>query len=142
VARAASSVDRPAVGASTPAQALAPLPSPRLSMRGAQAPTSKGGLPPVAFFLFSLSRRRVLRGRRRRESLLLAQPVFLVPLFPALPPPDPSLLRAHHSLLLPPLCRARAIGLGAWAGRIARRSRPPSAGKSEMSESRRCVAEG
>jgi hypothetical protein len=56
-----------------PSRALAPLPPPRLSMRGAQAPTSKGGLPPVAFFLFSLSRRRVLRGRRGRESLLLAQ---------------------------------------------------------------------
>jgi hypothetical protein len=64
VARAASSVDRPAVGASTPAQALAPLPSPRLSMRGAQAPTSQGGPPPVAFFLLFLPRRRVLRGHR------------------------------------------------------------------------------
>jgi hypothetical protein len=42
-------------------------------VRGAQAPTSQGGLPPVTFFLFSLSRRRVLRGRRGRESLLLAQ---------------------------------------------------------------------
>jgi hypothetical protein len=38
--RAASSVDRPAAGASAPAKALAPLPPPRLSVRGAQAPTS------------------------------------------------------------------------------------------------------
>jgi hypothetical protein len=60
--------------------------------------------------------RRVLRGRRRRESLLFTQSVLLVPLFPALPLPDPSLLLASRSLLLP-RCAARALGLGAWAGR-------------------------
>jgi hypothetical protein len=38
-------------------------------------------------------------------------------------------------------CAAHALGLGAWVGRTARRSRPPSAGKNEMSESRRHVAE-
>jgi hypothetical protein len=75
---------------------------------GAQAPTSQGGLPPVAFFLFSLSQQRVLRGHQGREPLLLAQPIFLVPLFPALPPPDPSLLLACRPLLLPPLRRAHA----------------------------------
>jgi hypothetical protein len=54
-ARAASSVDRPAAGASHPPQALAPLPPPRLSVRGVQAPTSQGGPPPVTFFLLFLS---------------------------------------------------------------------------------------
>jgi hypothetical protein len=71
----------------------------------------------------------------------LAQPKFLVPLFPVLPPLDPSLLLARCSLLLPPLRRARALGLGEWAGRTARHSRPPFAGKSGASESRRRVAE-
>jgi hypothetical protein len=33
-------------------------------VEGAQDSSSQGGLPPVAFFFFSLSRRRVLRGRR------------------------------------------------------------------------------
>jgi hypothetical protein len=51
--RAASSVDRRRALPGPP-QALAPLPPPRLFVRGAQAPTSHGGLPLVAFFLFSL----------------------------------------------------------------------------------------
>jgi hypothetical protein len=55
--RAASSVDRPAAGASAPPQALAPLPPLRLSVRGAQAPTSQGGPPPVALLLLFISRR-------------------------------------------------------------------------------------
>jgi hypothetical protein len=51
-ARAASSVDR---------QALAPPPPPRLSVRGAQAPTSQGGpAPRFAFLLLFFLRRRVL----------------------------------------------------------------------------------
>jgi hypothetical protein len=36
--------------------------------------------------------------------------------------PDPLLLLARRPLLLPPLRRARAHGLGAWAGRTARLS--------------------
>jgi hypothetical protein len=51
-----------------------------------------------------------------RESLLLAKPVFLIPLFPALPPPDPSLLLARRPLLLPPLRRARAVSGRGWVG--------------------------
>jgi hypothetical protein len=43
--------------------------------------------------------------------------------------------------LLPTLRRARALGLGAWAGRTLRRSRPPSARKSKMSELQRRIAE-
>jgi hypothetical protein len=35
----------------------------------------------------------------------------------------------------------RALGLGAWAGRTALRSRPPSAGKDKTSESRWHLAE-
>jgi hypothetical protein len=55
-ARATSSVDRLAAGASASAQALAPRLPPRLLVRGAQAPTSQGGLRSVALFFFSLSR--------------------------------------------------------------------------------------
>jgi hypothetical protein len=124
------SVDRLVAGASAPAPGAGSSATSAALGEGAQAPTSQGGLPPVALLLLFLSRRRILRGRRGRESLLLAQPEFLVPLLPALPPPDPSLLLARRPLLLPPL-RPRALGLGAWAGRTARRSRSPSAGKSE-----------
>jgi hypothetical protein len=109
---ATSSVDRLAAGTSTPAPGTCPSAASVALGEGAQAPTSQGGLPPVAFFLLSFSRRRVLRGRRRGESLLLAQPVFFVPLFPAHPPPDPSLLLARRSLLLPLLRRARARARG------------------------------
>jgi hypothetical protein len=47
------------------------------------------------------------------KSLLLVQPKFFIPLLPAFPPPDPSLLLARRQLLLLPLCRARALELGA-----------------------------
>jgi hypothetical protein len=89
-----------------PPRALA-LPPLRLSVRGRRIPPLRWGPAPVTFFFFSLSRRRVLRGHRGRKSLLLAQPVLLVPLFPALPPPDPPLLLGCRPLLHPPLCRAR-----------------------------------
>jgi hypothetical protein len=51
VARDASSIDRPAA---RPPQALVPLAPLRLLVRGAQAPTSQRGLPPVTLFFFSL----------------------------------------------------------------------------------------
>jgi hypothetical protein len=139
--RAAPSIDRLVAGASALAPGACSSAASATLGEGAQAPTSQGGCPPVTFFLLFLSRRRVLRGRRGRESLLLAQPEFLVPLSPTPPPPDPSLLLTRRLLLLPPLRRARTLGLGAWAGRTARCSWPPSAGKREMSESWRRVAE-
>jgi hypothetical protein len=141
---AAPSVDRLVASASAPAPdacSSAASAAPRLLVRGGAGSHLSGGQPPVAFFLFSLSRRRGLRGRRGREPLLLAQPVFLVSLFPAFPPPDPSLLLACRPLLLPPLRRVRARGLGVSAGQTAWRSRPPSARKSEMSELQQCIAE-
>jgi hypothetical protein len=100
-----------------PPQALVPLPPLRLLMRGAQAPTSQRGLPPVALFFFSLSRQRVLRGRQGRKSLLLAQSVLLVPLFPVLPPPDPPLLLARRPLLQPSVHRACGRS-GSGRGRV------------------------
>jgi hypothetical protein len=109
-----------------PPQALSPLPPPWLWARGAQAPTSRGELVPIALLL--LVRQRVLRSRWGRESLLLAQLELLTPLFPALPSPDPILLLARRPLLFPLLRRARALVLGAWAGRTMRRSRLPAAG--------------
>jgi hypothetical protein len=60
VAHAISSVDRLAAGTSMPAQTLVPLPPPRLSVRGARAPTSQGGTAPITLFLLFLSRRQVL----------------------------------------------------------------------------------
>jgi hypothetical protein len=74
------------------------------------------------------------------KPLLLAQPELFVPLLPVLPPPDPPLLLTRHPLLFPQLRLARALGLGAWAGRTELRSRPPSAKKDETSESRRHMA--
>jgi hypothetical protein len=106
-------------GASAPAQgACSSVASAALGEGGRRLPPLRGGLPPVAFFHFFLSRRRVLRGRWGRERLLLARLVFLAPLFPALPPMDPSLLIACRPLLLPPLRRARTrAGSGhGWVG--------------------------
>jgi hypothetical protein len=113
--RAAPSVDRLVAGASAPAPgACSSATSAALGEGGAGSHLS-GGPAPVAFFLFSLSRRRVLRGHRGREPLLLAQPVFLVPLFPALLPPEPSLLLACRPPLLRSLRHARA---GSGRGRV------------------------
>jgi hypothetical protein len=114
---AASSVDRPAVGASAPAPVACSSAASAALDEGVHAPTSQGGPPPVAFLLLFLSRRRVIRRRRGKESLLITQPEFLVPLVPALPPPDPPLL-TRRPLLLPPLRRACArSGSGhGWVG--------------------------
>jgi hypothetical protein len=125
-ARAASLMGRLEAMLPRLSQALSPRPPPRLWARGAQAPTSRGELsprrsPPPTTMTTNTPR------TLRRESLLLAQPKLLTPLFPALSPPD-SLLLARRPLLLPPLRCARALGLGAWAGRIARRPRSPAAG--------------
>jgi hypothetical protein len=53
-------------------------------------------------------------------------------LFPTLLPSDPLLLLARHPLLLPPLRLAHAPGLGAWAGRTARRARRPYEGRVKL----------
>jgi hypothetical protein len=135
MACAASLTDCLAVGA----PALSLLPPPRLLVRGVQAPTSWGELAPVALLFVFLLRRRILRCRRGRESLLLTQLKLLTPLFPALPPPDPLLLLARRPLLLPPLRRARALGLGTWAGQTARRPRSPAAGDERKIRPRQCV---
>jgi hypothetical protein len=73
--------------------------------RGWGHPPLGGSPPPITFFFLLL--RRVLWGHRGREPLLLAQPVFLTLLFPALPPPDPPLLLARSPFLLPSLCNVR-----------------------------------
>jgi hypothetical protein len=65
-ARTASSVNCLVTGASAPAPGACSSAASAALGEGAQAPTSQEGLPPVAFFLLSLSRRRVLRGRRGR----------------------------------------------------------------------------
>jgi hypothetical protein len=114
---AASSVDRPAAGAP---QAVALLPPPRLSVKGVQAPTSQGEPAPrrsPPLHLSTTNPPMLPRGK----PLLLEQPEFFVPLFPVLLPPDPPLLFTRRPLLFPPLRRARALGLGAWAGQTARR---------------------
>jgi hypothetical protein len=59
-AHAASSIDRPAVGASAPAPGACSSAASAALGEGAQAPTSQGGLPRVAFLLFFFLRRRVL----------------------------------------------------------------------------------
>jgi hypothetical protein len=84
--------------------------------------------PPIALLLLFLARRRILRSRQGRESLLLAQPELLTLLFPALPLPDPLLLLARRPLLFSPLCCVRALRIEAWADRTMLRSRSPSVG--------------
>jgi hypothetical protein len=87
-------------------RALAPLPLAGPLATGVEAPTSLEPAPIAPFFLLLL-RRRDLRSHRLRESLLLAQPVLLAVLLPALPPSDASLLLARGPLLLSSLRRAR-----------------------------------
>jgi hypothetical protein len=92
--RAASSIDRPVAGISAPAAgACSSAASTALGDGGGGFHLSGGSSPPIALFLLLLSRRRgILWGRRGREPLLLAQPVLLALMLPALPPPDPPLL--------------------------------------------------
>jgi hypothetical protein len=59
-----------------PPRAPVPLPPLWLLAMGVRAPTSRGEPAPVTLLLLR-RRRGVLWGRRGRESLLLAQPVFL-----------------------------------------------------------------
>jgi hypothetical protein len=137
--RATPSVERLVAGASALAQALAPLPPPWLSVRGRRLPPLRGGCPPSLSSSSSspddeysevvggespcCSRSRnssSLCSRRSRRRIL-------------------RFLRVARSCSR--RCAARALGLGVWAGRTARRSRSPSAGKSEMSEPRWRVAE-
>jgi hypothetical protein len=110
------------------------------SGRGGRRLPPFGKSPSPIALLLLLVRRRVLRSRRGGESQLLAQPKLLTPLFPALPSPDPRLFLVRHPLLLPPLRPARALGLGAWAGRTARRSRSRAVGNKRKVRPRRCVA--
>jgi hypothetical protein len=111
-------------------------------VRGVQAPTSQGGLPPFTFLFLFFLRRRVLRRHRGRGPLLLAQLKLFISLLPALPAPDPPLLLPRRPLLFPPLRHAHAPGLGLWAGRAAQRSRPPSAREDEALESRQHMTKG
>jgi hypothetical protein len=99
-----------------PPRAPAPLPPLRLSATGVGVSTSRGEPAPITLF-FLLRRRQVLCGRRAREPLMLAQPVLLTLLLPALPPPDAPLLPACSPLLLPSLHRARGR-LGSGRGRV------------------------
>jgi hypothetical protein len=109
-----------------PPQASAPLPPLRLLVRGRWIPPLRGPAS-VAFFFLFLYRRRVFRSRLGRESLLLAQPVLLILLFPALWPPDPLLLLACCPLLHPSLRRTHGRP-GSGRGRVGpRRPQSPSA---------------
>jgi hypothetical protein len=121
-------------------QALAFLPPPRLLVRGRGLLPLGESSPPVALLLLFLIQRRVLRGRRGREFLLLTQPKLLTPLFSALPPPDSPLLLARRPLLLLPQRRARVLRLESWAGQTARRPRSPAAGDERKVRPRRRVA--
>jgi hypothetical protein len=148
-ARAASSIDRLAAGTSTPAPGTCPSATStalgeggagsHLSggrslppLRGACPPSlsssspspddehsevSKGESPCYSHSQYSSS----LCSRCSRRRILC------------------SFLRATRSCSH--RCAARALGLKEWAGRTVQRSRPASTGKSEASESRRCVAE-
>jgi hypothetical protein len=112
-ARAASSVDRPGADASAPAPGACSSTASTTLGEGAAGSHLSGGPAPITLLLLFLIRRRILRGHRGRESLLLAQPEFFVPLLPPFPPQDPSLLLARRPLLLLlRRARARARGVG------------------------------
>jgi hypothetical protein len=112
-ARAASSVDRPAVDASAPDPgACSSTASATLGEGAAGSHLSGGPAPITLLLLLFLIRRRILRGCWGRESLLLTQPEFFVPLLPPFPLPDPSLLLARCPLLLLLLRRARTRARG------------------------------
>jgi hypothetical protein len=126
--RAASSTDRPVAGASAPPRALAPLPPLPLSAREAQDPTSQGDLPPGAFFFFSLSRQRVLRGHREEKvpaAHAAGTPRPAVPSAPAAGSSSPSSVPPALAPTTAP--RARPLGLGAWAGQTTQHLRSPYA---------------
>jgi hypothetical protein len=110
----------------------------RGSGRGGRRLPPLGGSPSPIALLLLLVRQGVLRSHRGGESQLLAQPELLTSLFSALPSPDPCLLLARDPLSLPSLRRACALGLGAWVGRTARRSRPSPAEGEWNSGLRRC----
>jgi hypothetical protein len=125
VARAVSSTDRPA----------------RLLVRGAQAPTSQGGpAPRRSLPLLPLPTTSTPRssGEKVPAARAAGTPHPAVPGAPAAGSSAPSC--APPALAPAAMPRACALGLGAWAGRTARRPRPPSARKSEMSELHRRVA--
>jgi hypothetical protein len=104
-----------------PPQALVPPPPPRLSVRGAQAPTSQEGPAPIAFLLLIFLRRRVLRHRRGRKFVLLTQPKLFVSPLPTLLASGPPLLLMRRPLLFPPLRRMRARS-GSGCGRVGPRN--------------------
>jgi hypothetical protein len=132
-----SSVDRPAAGASALALgACSSVASAALGEGGAGSHLSRGAWPP-SLFSSSFSSDNESSDVAGGKPLLLAQLEFFVPLLPELPPSDPPLLLTRRPLLFPPLRRMRALGLGAWAGRTALHSQPPSAKEDEMSKSRR-----
>jgi hypothetical protein len=109
VARTTSSVDRLAAGSFALAPGTSSLAASVARGEGAQAPTSQRGPAPRRFLpLLPLPTTSTPRSPGR-ESLLLAQPVFLVPLFSVLPPPDPPLLLVPDAA---PRARARARGVG------------------------------
>jgi hypothetical protein len=100
---------------------------------GAQAPTSQGGLPPRRFLpLLPLPTTSTPRspGERAPAAHAANIPRPAVPGAPAAGSFAPSCVPPA----LAPAAAPRARGLGAWAGRTARRSWPPYARKSEMSE--------
>jgi hypothetical protein len=86
-----------------PPWAPAPPPPQRPLATGAEDPISRGGGCPLSLPSSPSSDDEFSGVAGGRESILLAQPVLLIPLFPALPPPDFLLLLARRPLLLPSL---------------------------------------
>jgi hypothetical protein len=103
-----------------PPHALFPLPSPRL---WAKAPTSRGGSvphrspPPHRSTISTLK----TPGRRVQAARAAETPHSSTPGAPVAVSSSPSC--ARPSLALAAALRVRPLGLGAWAGRTARRSR-------------------
>jgi hypothetical protein len=134
VARAALSTDCTAAFASAPApSACSPAASAALGEGGAGSHLSGGARPPSLSssssdddeYSEAAGGESPCFSRSRYSSFLCSQPSHRRILL--------SFLRA--ALSCSRRCVARTRGLGAWAGRTARRPRPPSARNSEMSDS-------
>jgi hypothetical protein len=122
-----------------PLHALSPLPSPRLLVREAQAPTSRGELVP----------RRSPPPLPRPTTSTPKSPGKIVPAAHAAGTPHSSILGAPVAESSSPFCAPpapvaaaalRALGLGAWAGQTVRRSRSPAAGNERKVRPRPLVA--
>jgi hypothetical protein len=139
-ARATSSTDCPAEGAPAPAPGACFSAATAALSEGARDSTSRGESAPHHSLLPPPTTTSTpgLRGERVPTACAAGIPRPVVPGASATGSSAPSCAPPTLAPAVAP--RARPLGLGTWAGRTAWRPWPPSARKSEVSESHRRVA--